>query len=59
MGLKEYLKQHKLLLQAIAFIGIIVLPFLLYWASRAHAGNGLLALLGLMALFMMSIIAIS
>lgn len=54
----SFLQRHRPALQTAAFLGMIVLPFLLYAAAQASAASLLVPLIGLMALLMLAVILI-
>jgi hypothetical protein len=54
-----FLKRHKTALQTIAFVLILVLPFVLYAFAQAGQAGMVTALLILMTLVMLGIIMIS
>ena len=52
----SFLQRHRPTLQICAFVGIVVLPFLLYAAAQAQAASFLAPLVGLMAILMLAVI---
>ncbi len=54
----SFLQKHRLTLQTVAFLGMIVLPFLLYAAAQVQAVSLLAPLIGLMAILMLAVILI-
>ena len=54
-----FLKRHKITLQTIAFLLIMVLPFVLYAFAQAGQGGVVTGLLILMSLVMVAIVMIS
>ncbi|MDP6777327.1 MAG: hypothetical protein QGI83_11240 [Candidatus Latescibacteria bacterium] len=54
----SFLQKHRLTLQTVAFLGMAILPFLLYAAAQASAASLLAPLVGLMAALMLAVILI-
>jgi len=58
-GQEPFLVRHRFCIQTVAFIALLVLPFLLYAAAEAEMSVLVSLLVGLMAAVMLLVIAVS
>ena len=55
---RSFIKRQGFKLQVLAFVAMLALPFLLYFAAQAGDGFTVKALVGLMALIMLAVVFI-
>ena len=55
---RNFVERHRFKMQSFAFVAMLVLPFLLYFAAQAGDGFTVKALVGLMALVMLVVVFI-